>query len=280
VSILDILNKYKSLTDETYAYDKLNPSASAEGLEEKDQLEKSIKFAEDEILKYKSRFEKANKDEEESVAFRKSMESDRFRNFLSGSYLERDFLETDPNHHDHHDTLEYSPTSRRESEYKGIMDTENNESYRSFDDSIRKIDGIIKNSPRRPDSSFKENKSPLSSRRGSNEGKKRIESPRTQNQHLGSPADNKNIVYDKFVNLTDNQSKSDDKSRNFIAVKHEGLINKDDIKGNQVSPLRGRNLAKNEISKLTAVEEEDLSKDITPVKSMKKMNDDMMSPMR
>lgn len=283
MSYQDILQKYKKLTDEL---DDLEVPSHArktsQGFAEKEELEKSIKLAEDEILKYKNRLQQSIKEDEESQGFRQSLESDKFKYFLTASYGDKELTEPDQQRYVHHDTLEYSATSRRGSEFKGVMETENDESYRSYDESVRKIDHAFRNSPR-VDSRFKEVKSPLSSRRNSSERKK--QSPRGQSRYLGSPAENQNIVYDKFVTLSnekDNKARSKDKDENNYTSnqsrdKKESALS---ARENQISPLRGRNLAKNDISKLSIVNEENISRELTPSKQRRTLVGDKMSPMR
>jgi hypothetical protein len=215
---------------------------------------------------------------------RRSSDTERYKNLLSSSLLEKDFLETNHHKYGHNDSLEYSPTSIQKSDLRGIMDTDHDLSNRSLDDPLKRGDNS-KISSRIPDSKFKESKSPLSSRRSSNEGKRRNESPRNYNKHLGSPADNENIVYDKFVALNENsknkiESKSETKANKFILSRHEQLIQKTNESENQISPIRSTNLAKKEISKLSSVNEENYSKELTPVKSRNPIFDDRMSPMR
>ena len=58
--------------------------SSIDGFTEKEEIEKSIKLAEAEILKYKQKIEKSLKEDEESMAFRKSAESDRYKFLTEG----------------------------------------------------------------------------------------------------------------------------------------------------------------------------------------------------
>jgi len=184
--------------DENY-----NPelAASSENFNKKNELEKSIKLANNEITKYKLMLEKSQKEDEEVDMLKQSLENDKFRHYHLGGFEDKEFTERDYKR-EHHDTLEYSPTSRKDSEMKNV-ETEFGETFRSFDESFKKIDNIIKNSPRVDKIQDNYHASPMSSRRGSNsksqrrsespasQNRKRSESPATHNKHLGSPAENK-----------------------------------------------------------------------------------------
>lgn len=250
------------------------PSFEIHEFPEKSELENSIKFTDNELMKYKLRLEQSLKEDEEPI-YRKSIESDKFGHFLVSSYADREF--TEPERYHNPDTLEYSPTSRRDSEIHRIGDTEQDDTYRSFDESLKKIDKIIKNSPRMEETKEHISKSPMSSRRNSGSKNRRSESPGGRNQHLGSPADNKNIVYDKFVNTKRESSKTPD--MDSIKVIHNEIPNFDlSNSKNQISPLRAKNLDQNDISKLAIERDENTPKELAPIQP--KRYDDRMSPIR
>lgn len=84
LSYQDILKKYKQLEDNPDENLHTRKPSSIDGFAEKEEYEKSIKLAEAEILKYKQKIEKSLKEDEESMAFRKSIESERFKYLLDG----------------------------------------------------------------------------------------------------------------------------------------------------------------------------------------------------
>ena len=246
----DILKKYE--VPEVDISQEVEIMASSDGLKNFNNLDSSGKLVQDKILEYRQMLEKSQKEDEEALSFRKSLESERFKYNLTASYADKDLSER--NFHDvNRDTLDYSPTSRKDSEMK-VMDTEMGETYRSLNDSFKRIDDIIKSSPRVEEIKEvreKSHASPLSSRRSSNsKQRRRSESPSTQTKILGSPSENKNIVYDQFVNLRENTEISKDnvdliKAKNTNSIKIDSRASKNDI-----SPLRVKNLAENGISYL------------------------------
>ena len=70
------------------------------------------------------------------------------------------------------------------------------------------------------------------------------------------------------------------KNPEFIKSKYQNYEENQQPKINQISPLRNKNLAANDISKLSTVNEENISKELTPSRARAIIKEERMSPMR
>lgn len=266
-----IMNKYKNLKDDADDLIYHHRKQSSTDFIEKEQLEKSIKLSQAQIDQYKSQMEKVVKENESNTYFRRSIESERLRLSLSHNdatefdiYLDN-LKEKIMNPEG---TLEYSITSRRESEFRPPMDTEHDQSYISHDEIAIKGDNSSRQNSRYVDSDNKESvkfnskdlKSPIKTPL---EARKRSPSPTVQ---LKSPATNAHLVYDKFVKEDSSQKQAQKSSSS-----------KEDV----TSPIRHTNLSKNELSELPVVNEANISKEITPSREIRaQRSDNYRSPLR
>ena len=246
-----IMKKYKALQNNDDSLYNHHRKQSSIDFVEKEQLEKSIKLSEAQIDQYKVKMEKENEDNLQLL--RKSNESDRFRMSLTGDGGDTEFNLYLDNlkeklTNQNVNTLDYSMTSRRESDFRQQVDTD--QSYISQDESLKRADQSIRYSPRNAENANKDQKSPGPSK--SKDGsRKRSPSPNLQ---LKSPSTNANIIYDKFVKH-ENISKE---------MSNHQRDQKNELNEDIVSPLRGKNLNIDDIPDLHVVNEENMSKEITP----------------